>query len=255
MFPSQDLITSIAKSYNVLYSIVELKKILISAFPQMDFHNYDKYHLHKFINDIVLRTYKGELKIKALLVEKFIKEDAISCFEIKTNTSRLDFLRINGSSISYEIKSELDTLFKLEKQIDDYSKLFEYNYVVIDESHYTKAIRLIPENYGIYIFAGKDLEEIKKPQINIKIDCEKQISLLTKKELNSYFNISTYSTINIFSAYSESEINRIFKDVLKNRYKKKWHFLVNERKQILPIDYQFFFQNNIPPEIIYGQIS
>ena len=97
--------------------------------------NFARYELHKLINETIIHNYNGEVKIKALLVDHFIKDNAVSCFEIKANKSRLDYLRINGSSISYEIKSELDNLLKLKKQVNDYSTLFEYNYVVIHSNH------------------------------------------------------------------------------------------------------------------------
>jgi hypothetical protein len=40
--------------------------------------------------------------------------------------------------------------------------------------------------------------------------------------------------------------------MLKRRYAKRWKFLVENKKSIYGIDYQFFFQHNIEPNVIYG---
>lgn len=243
------------RSYDILLPLAELRKLVKSIFPGIDSENYERYKLHKIINDAIIKNYSGEVKIKALLVDHFIKDNAVSCFEIKANKSRLDFLRINGTSISYEIKSELDTLIKLEKQVSDYSELFEYNYVVIHENHLKNATQIIPSNYGIVNVSNGKFEIVKEAKRNKNIMPSKQIALLTKKEIENAFNISKQNINKILVKYDMKEINEAFKETLKKRYIKKWEFLVSNKEAILPIDYQFFFRNNILPEIIYGKVN
>ena len=179
-FPIVENLIPLVRSYNVLLPIIELRKLVQTTFPNCNAEELNKYALHKIINDGIINNYNGEVKIKALLVDYFIKDNAVSCFEIRANSSRLDYLRINGESISYEIKSELDTLVKLEKQVNDYSELFEYNYIVSHIRHIEKAKEIIPCNYGIINITDNEISIERKAKKNRQIDSNKQLNLLTK---------------------------------------------------------------------------
>ena len=56
----------------------------------------------------------------------------------------------------------------------------------------------------------------------------------------------------ILNKYTVSKINKVFKQNFKNKYKKNWEFLSSNHEEILEIDYQWFFKNNITPSVIYG---
>jgi hypothetical protein len=176
----------------------------------------------------------------------------IAAFEIRVNNSRVDFLTINGDTKSFEIKSELDNLQKLTKQISDYEKVFDYNYVVIDEKHYSKAVKLIPRRYGIFVLHGNILTEDRPAELNSRLDPLMQLKLFTKKELSQTFKVPGVTIEELYGNYEVDEINDAFKKMLKNRYVKRWKFLVDNKKTIHAIDYQFFFKHNIQPSIIYG---
>ncbi|MBS4028503.1 MAG: sce7726 family protein [Ignavibacteriales bacterium] len=244
-------VTTLARSYNILSSQVQLKNLLSSVLLINDINKFTKYELHNLFNEIIYKYYNGETTVKALLVKYFIRERVVAAFEIKSNKSRIDFLRINGSTMSYEIKSELDTLLKLKKQVNDYQKLFDYNYVVIDEKHLTNAREIIPSQYGIISVCNGKLSEILKAKKNIFICASSQLNLFTKKELEYFFEGMNCDKNKILKKYSPLKLNEIFRAMLKDRYEKKWGFLLEHRREILPIDYQFFFNNNILPSIIY----
>ena len=241
---------ALAKSYHVLSNTVNLQALLESILPDKDFSYFTKFQLHKTINDCVLAGYNGELNVKQLLTNHFIEDDAVAAFEVKTNNSRLDFLRINGASIGYEIKSEIDSLKKLNKQIDDYSHLFEYNYIVLDKIHLKKARQLVPNKFGI-IEAKKDqLVNLRKAKKIGRLDPLAQLGVFTKSELNKYFKVEKEA---VLKHYSQSEVNEAFKAMLKERYRKKWQYLKANHASILPVDYQYFFQHNLAPSLIYGK--
>lgn len=239
----------IARSYNVLSTKKRLIDVLNSVITDVDLTSYSKFEIHKLFNSIILSKYSSEQLIKSLLVNYFNEEGVVAAFEIRTNESRLDFLRINGQSISYEIKSEVDNLVKLEKQVSHYSELFEYNNVVIGKKHLSKAREIIPAEYGIFIESDGKLFEKRKARKNTNISPERQLNMLTKKEVHRFFKADRQHVLKLFS---QKEINSIFKDILKFRYTRKWDFLHNNKKNILPIDYQYFYHHNINPNIIYG---
>lgn len=245
-------VNSLARNYNTLDYPVKLASLLKSIFPSSDFDSYSKYDLHKVLNDTLIKNYNGEEILKYNLFQQHInKRNLIAAFEIKVNTSRVDFLTINGTTTSFEIKSKLDNLSKLSKQMDDYMLAFEYNYVVIDEHHIEKAIALLPSSYGLWKYKDSKFKKLIKAKLNDKIDPKVQLGILTKKELKRAFPKITGELKDILNSYDNQYINRQFKKALKERYRSRWEFLLDNRNNILPIDIQFFFNTNIEPSHIY----
>jgi len=183
----------------------------------------------------------------------FVEKDVTAAFEIKVNNSRVDFITVNGDTRSYEIKSGIDNLNKLAKQVNDYEKVFEFNYIVIDEKHLKGAVEIIPGHYGIFVLEKEKLVRKKVAEKNSCLESEMQLQLFTKKELSQQFKNTQPSILEILKQYSAEEINGNFKVMLKKRYEKRWSFLKQNMPDILPIDYQYFFNHNIQPQIIYGR--
>lgn len=238
------------RKYNALEYSSKLMSLLNKIYPKKDFADCTKFDLHKIFNDLFINNYQSEEVLKFKLFEKLEdKKNFTGAFEIPVADSRVDFITINGRTTSYEIKSELDNLSKLKKQINDYSKAFEYNYVVLDIKHKKKAERIIPEYYGILTFRNGNLYQSRKALLNRNIQSKVQLSLLSKKELNKGFSCQNEQYI--LERFNPKQVNKIFKDILHIRYSKKWNFLLDNQHNILPIDIQFFFKTNINPIDIY----
>ncbi|MGB8191383.1 MAG: sce7726 family protein [Chitinophagaceae bacterium] len=247
---NDSMICSLARSYHALHSYYQLQQIIRPFYPNK-VNDLSKTELHRLINNFLLKYYKGETTLKAKLTELFINAQVTAAFEIKVCRSRADFLAINGDSKSFEIKSELDNLTKLAKQVSDYEKVFDYNYIVVDQVHYKRALTIIPDHYGIYILENMHLIELRKGERNVLHDISRQLDLFTKKEFESFFRIPGTTKAEVLANFTDAEINERFKDMLKRRYAKRWNFLVKNSPKIHPIDYQFFFQHNISPDVIY----
>ena len=87
--------------------------------------------------------------------------------------SRADVVMICPESITgIEIKSDADTYTRLEGQIKDYDKFFDYNILVVGSTHAASAAEHIPEYWGL----------ISVEIIDEKIDIYK-IRLLWRPEL------------------------------------------------------------------------
>lgn len=249
---NESAVSALARSYNVLDYPPQYKKILKTLLPDNDFSDYTKLQLHCTINDILITHFKGESGLKSKLVTMFAEKNVTAAFEMRVNSSRVDFLTINGDTKSFEIKSGIDNLNKLAKQVSDYEKVFEYNYIVIDEKHLQGAIELLPENYGIYVLEAGKLVRKKNATANLQLEPEMQLRLFTKKELGQHFKGIEPNVSSIIDVFSCDAINENFKAMLKKRYEKKWQFLKSNLDEILPIDYQYFFNHNIEPKVIYG---
>jgi hypothetical protein len=251
--PTDKIVKTLAKNYNVLDYYVKLEMLLKSVYPLDTFDHFSKYELHKLFNDILFQNYNGEEILKYKLFQRHInKRNIVAAFEIKVNNSRVDFLTINGHTTSFEIKTELDTLARLSKQAEDYMLAFEYNYLIVDKKHIEKAKDLLPESFGIWCYENGKYKKFKKAILNDNIDPKVQLGLLTKKELYDNFPDQRGVPKEILISYDPTKINRLFKKILKSRYRHRWNFLISNQADILPIDTQFFFNTNIQPNYIYG---
>lgn len=80
--------------------------------------------------------YKNEL-LNSLLIQNRKISSCSVLTELPVANSKTDMIFVdeNDVGIVYEIKTELDTLNRLENQIQDYYKAFPYVYVVTSSSH------------------------------------------------------------------------------------------------------------------------
>lgn len=62
---------------------------------------------------------------------------------------RADLAVLNGVSHGYEIKSDLDTLDRLPRQVGGYGAVFERATLVVGKSHLRDARRLVPPWWGV----------------------------------------------------------------------------------------------------------
>lgn len=249
---TQAVIHQVAKNYTTLSYHVQLIELLRNILPGINFESYSKYDLHKILNRLLIEKYEGEEILKYKLFELYAKRRGIvAAFEIKVNTSRIDFLAVNGHTFGFEIKSALDNFSKLEKQMTDYDLAFEYNFLVVDERHLERASNVLPEKWGLLSYRNGKYIKRKKAALNGNIDAEVQLSLLTKSELRRFFADESGSIKNIVRRRKGEYVNEKFKQALKERYRNRWEFLKIHHTSILPIDVQFFFNNNIEPRVIY----
>lgn len=246
----QQQIKYIAKNYSPLQYKPQLKELLSGLVPSEHYTDFAKFELHQLINKIIFDNYPGEQVIKYLLFKQYEEKDLIAAFEINVNKSRVDFLTINGVSTSFEIKSDLDNLQKLNKQSHDYLLAFEYNNIVIHDRHLENAEKIIPQSFGIWTFHNGKRKIHRKASLNTDIDAEVQLQLLSKKEFNKFFG-SNKKLADVIAEGNFEYINKQFKNALKSRYKTRWDFIKANSKIILPVDLQFFFNMNISPNFIY----
>ena len=69
--------------------------------------------------------------------------------EFRAGTSKADVVILNGTSTVYEIKSERDSLARLENQLINYRKVFAKIYVIAAESHVQDVLDNTPSDIGV----------------------------------------------------------------------------------------------------------
>lgn len=108
--------------------------------------------------------------------------------EMSIGRSRADIMMVTDDAITgLEIKSDVDSFSRLNKQVIDYNDYFDYNYIVIGKRHLKHAEEYVPESWGVIVCYEEDgkvlIEEIKEAIKNPKrkIDCK--LDLLWRSEL------------------------------------------------------------------------
>ncbi len=89
--------------------------------------------------------------------------------------------------VGIEIKSDADTYTRLDGQVKDYDKYFNYNMIVVGSSHAKFVADHVPEHWGIIsveeVDAKADFYIIREMQLNKKAKIKNQIKILWREEL------------------------------------------------------------------------
>lgn len=113
----------------------------------------------------------------------------IRIIEEKTmGKSRADVVMVTENDLyGIEIKSDADTYTRLSRQVKDYDKYFDYNYVVAGSSHALHIREHLPSYWGVItveLVNGEfDFYILRKPEKNPKVSWKKKTELLWRPEL------------------------------------------------------------------------
>lgn len=99
---------------------------------------------------------------------------------------RVDIVIINNEIIGYEIKSDEDTLKRLEGQAAAYGNVLDKAILVTTKRHLEKALNKLPEWWGIMVAREENrniyLETIREPIKNLEHDAFSLAQLLWREE-------------------------------------------------------------------------
>lgn len=224
---------------------------------------------HRVVNDVVMCGYPGEQVVKYHLAKKHVHEaNSIVVFELNVGTSRVDMARINGCSYAYEIKTELDSLARLDSQIKDYEKAFEYTYAIVHSRHTANAIEILPTHCGIIqisdICCDARFSIIREAVKSPFLSSEVQIKSLSSRDLSRLLRMAGISSVQntrsqresaVFEALDSHQINRFFKEVLRQKFCSQWQFVRQHFSQLLPIDVELFYHSMADPSWVYYKCS
>lgn len=254
LYAQYSTIQSVSVLYNTLSETIDASYLSTMA---------DE-NIHKIYNQIILNYYPNEICIKSSFIKQVLmkgKKD-VTIFEFPVGSSRADLCKINGESIAYEIKTDLDNFARLQKQIKDYYKIFEKVFIICSEANVDNILKLIPEKCGIYCYRQNRQKHykftlIREASSENDINPLDQLKLIRKNEFYTHFTIDSSmqkrsDIINeILQTLSPGIINETFKTIMKLRFEKQWTFLKQNHTDILEIDYQWFYKNQIEPSRIY----
>lgn len=117
---------------------------------------------------ILIREYRHEYIYKNAIAEKILLgkhslKTAFMLTEFRVDDCKADVVVLNGTSHVYEIKSEMDSFERLQRQIAAYSKTFDFITVITTERLYNSVKNRVPPEIGIMVLADGGYQFRKKP--------------------------------------------------------------------------------------------
>lgn len=137
------------------------------------------------MNDLKIRTAIKDIEFRAHFEE--VDTKVIDEMGLNLGSSIIDIAVINGSMMGYEIKSDVDTLKRLESQILEYNKVFDFMNIITSKKYAPVIKDYVPAWWGII-----EVEEIedkikiyqrRKAKPNKKVSGYSLLQLLWKEEL------------------------------------------------------------------------
>lgn len=99
---------------------------------------------------------------------------------------RADMAVINGTMHAFEIKSDLDTLYRLPNQQKAYSAIFDKVTLIVGKHHAVEAMLIVPDWWGIEVARLEDgvvvFDNIRTPKTNKNRDSLSIVRLLWRGE-------------------------------------------------------------------------
>lgn len=170
-------------------------------------------------------VYKNETLYHEILSNRH-KDEAKLLSEVAVGGSKADIVVINGTTTVYEIKTELDTVNRLESQLDDYVKVFDRINILTCESKLKSINEILstkPEYsvIGIYLLkkSGRKniLDVFKESSSNLEnIDVLYVHNTINFSEFRKYYPHLDKET---FIKLEKSEVHHIFSDIIRHRAK------------------------------------
>lgn len=139
-----------------------------------------------------MEDYKlNDKDIRRVILESFSKskEETRVLEEFPMGDSRADMLLVTKTKlIGFEIKSDRDTFVRLERQVRDYEKFFDTNYLVVGTYHVEEAMKTVPSHWGIYeVYENEEgaytMECVRGASTALKDNTEEKLYLLWRNEL------------------------------------------------------------------------
>lgn len=106
------------------------------------------------------RKFRHEYIYKAALTQKVLLgthslQTASMLSEFRVGQCKADIVILNGTGTVYEIKSERDTLSRLERQLDAYMKVFAQVNVIVGENHLDAVLSETPNEVGVLMLSDR----------------------------------------------------------------------------------------------------
>ncbi|HQS48153.1 MAG: hypothetical protein B7Y12_08190 [Rhizobiales bacterium 24-66-13] len=110
-------------------------------------------------------VYKSVLTHKVLLGKHSLRT-ACMLNEFRVGSCKADLVILNGTATVYEIKSERDSLSRLERQLEAYRQVFPSVFVIAGENHVSAVMDIVGDDDGVLQLSRRHQISVVKPAID-----------------------------------------------------------------------------------------
>lgn len=101
--------------------------------------------------------------------------------------ARADALLVGNRICGFEIKSDIDSLARLPRQVEAYGQVVERAYLVVGERHRAKATALVPKWWHIWVASWREervvVRETRRGRLNPAVNPLAVTSFLSREQL------------------------------------------------------------------------
>lgn len=198
------------------------------------------------MNGNIIHNHNSAEYIKAQLIDFFISEldDLVIGNEVMYGIKRkvVDLLILNQERLTaIEIKGDNDDLRRIQEQIEEYKKIFNYIIICTTENHLKKLQDAIPCDIGIYLIHHEGIKIKRRPKLQKHLDKKEILYTINTKYLKENSEIKLYklNSDEVRSFYSKKSLDKIQKILYSYLYSKiemKYKFFLSDRGNITHID-------------------
>lgn len=155
--------------------------------------------------------YKAALTHRVLLGKHSLRT-ACMLNEFRAGECKADIAILNGTTTVFEIKSERDSLSRLERQIRNYRTVFASVFVIVSEKHVEAVLQETPSDVGVLSLSGRYQittirDAINKPE---QIEPLAVLSAIRTAEAVQMAKLLGYDIIGIPNTLLQRELRKFF---------------------------------------------
>lgn len=235
-----------------------IQKVSQQFFSEINSLNLNEIYQKSF--EILLKNYPNEYVYKNLIANKILLgrhslNTATMLTEFRVGTNKADCVILNGKSTCYEIKTDYDSLIRLNDQLDAYTQIFDDVYVVCSYKHLESVLKNTDDSIGILILSDKlTFQEVRKADNTVRKNKKLLIQSLRQSEYLELFEMITgeklvapntqifdlcYEELNKFE--DDKMLNNFYIEILKRSRKNNKEFITNMPTSLVnaTISYKF----------------
>lgn len=156
-------------------------------------------------------VYRSAITQKILLGRHSLKT-ATLLNEVRAGSCKADVVVLNGTSTAYEIKSERDSLIRLQNQVSAYRQVFAAVNVVASRSRLSEVLRSVPADVGVITLSERfrfrtEREAIARPD---RTEPTRILEILRADEAAAVLNYVGHDTPDLPNTRMRAELHRIY---------------------------------------------
>ncbi|MGC6360003.1 sce7726 family protein [Bisgaard Taxon 45] len=183
------------------------------------------------MNEIAIRE-----KLQRFLARKHRRNtEFLAELPIADFSRRVDLVMANGKLSGFEIKSEQDSLKRLDGQLSTYIKYFEEVFVVCATKHLKGVFEIAPISVGVLEFDGKSFVLHRSPITNLELEKEHLLNFLNVVGLKALLRAHNLKVSGLKSELVSRALSLPHKNIrlfILSYLKEKFPIMIQERNEI-----------------------